>query len=598
MQDDHKARIKYLLNHLTVTRLRALYRLFFPMGNTNRSREELSAIILRALWFENQEKFDEWFAVFSDSEQAIIRKLVFYKAFPVTLLEAETGSDIIFTRQELYSISFKVNPGFKLHPLEFYLSNEVFVMVMPEVLQIAFMPFLKPPEYHGADDAVSGETVVFNNAHNFTVMFELFYETIANGRWLLHEFPNQNPMKLVKKEVAAMYRESGFPRFPDCSFPLPDSLGLAAAFVLCQNQGQLPKNNVSLREMVRRFFCWKPDDFPDYYYFAGSYFEGLLLGAYMKKRGPIGFECTHERPVMRTIFFDFLKSIENRDSPAVMNELFSCVLAKGVFRFSTVDVTHYYRLKASSLTIEGITYRSDENEIVPEHALFFELITKPLFQAYCFVFCALGCLEITVTEPSLNVEQNNKAIPVSPYDGIRTVRLTEFGKWCLGFTEQLPSEEAQNFEITADAALLYVTLRGKSLERQVFLDKIGVRIGEERWTINAASFASGCTEKNEITERIKKFHALVDEHPAAHWKAFFTQIERNAGAITEKTDAFLVYHIDMNRETRASLMSNPEFRRLARFAEDNLVLVKKGSRSKFLSILADCGIGALATPHG
>jgi hypothetical protein len=607
MQDDQerKARIKHWLTRLTITRVRALYRLFFPMGNTNRSREELAAMVLKFLYFENQEKFDEWFNARTKAEQAIIKKLAFYKAYPVTSLEDETDTDLMSTKKEFYSVVVKVNPDFKLFPLEFRLSHEVFILTMPEVLQIACMPFLKPPVYHDndaynerdKDGNFSGETAVFNNSNNFFGMFALFYESIASPGSLLHEFPYQNPLKLAKKVLTAFYRESGFPRFPACDFPTPDSLSLAAAFILCQNHGKLPPEGVSIRGMVHRFFFLDPDMFPDYYYFAGSYFESILTGAYMKRRGPPEFDSLHDRPVTRQIFFDFLKSIENRDSPVSMDELFTHVLANGVFRFSSTDVSRFFRLKASSVTVDGTVYRSKENEIVPEYSLFFELVTKPLFRAYCFVFCALGCLEVTVAKPQYNAELDGKEKPVSLYDGVRAIHLTEFGKWCLGFTEQMPKEDSQEFEITADPALLYVTLRGKSLERRVFLDKIGVKIGEERWTVNAASFASGCTQTGEITERIKKFYVLVDEHPAEHWEIFFNQIEKNAGAIKERTDDFLVYHIDMDRETRAELMSDAEFRRVARFAEDDLVLVLRSNRQKFLSILASRGIGALATPH-
>ncbi|MDR1096076.1 MAG: hypothetical protein LBL31_06780 [Spirochaetaceae bacterium] len=601
---ERKAAIQRRLNFLTVTRIRALYRLFFPMGNTNRSRDELSAMVLKFLSFENQEKFDVWFDAFTKAEQMILRKLAFYKVYPVTSLEAETGMALMSTTKGRYSIEVQISPDFKLAPLEFHLTNEVFVIVMPEVLQIALTPFLEPPKYHSANgdapEKISGEPLVFDNSNNFATLFQLLYEAVSAQNCPLRDFPSQNPLKLTRKDTATLYRESGFPAFPACDFPVPDSLGLAAAFILCQNHGKLPPNSVPLREMVRRFFFWNPDGASSYQYYAGSYFEGLLIGAYMKKRGPSSFETAQERPLTRQVFLNFLKSVENRNAAVTMDEMYSFVLARGLFRFSDIDLSRCYRFKASAFTVDGVTYRSDYAEIVPEQSLIFELITKPLFRAYCFLFCALGCLEIAVAEPSYTsykAELHNKPISVSPYDGIQTFRLTAFGKWCLGFTEQMPEEEAEHFEISADPALLYITLRGQSRERQVFLDKIGEKIGQERWTVNAASFAGGCTKKAEITERVNKFHALVDEHPAEHWETFFAQIERNAGAVTEKTGNYLVYHIDMDKETRASLMSDAEFRRAARFAEDNYVLVPKSSRQKFLSILASRGIGALATPH-
>jgi hypothetical protein len=225
------------------------------------------------------------------------------------------------------------------------------------------------------------------------------------------------------------------------------------------------------------------------------------------------------------------------------------------------------------------------------------MVTKPLLRAYCFVFAALGCLELTVTEPSVNATLKGKNIPVSPYDSLCAVRLTEFGKWCLGLADKKPDEGTQDFEITADPSLFYVTLRGESIERRIFLDKIGTKIGDERWTINAASFLNGCVGKADIAERVRKFHALVDEAPAEHWEAFFSQLRKNAGILEEKTGEFLVYHFSPDKETRAALLDDKEFCRVARFVEGDLLLVAKSNRQKFLSALVRQGISSFATPH-
>jgi hypothetical protein len=573
--------------------------MFHLEGNLNRSRDELAAIVLEDLSFEDQCAFDRWFATFNGLARAVIRKLAFYKACPVTLLERETGMSILFTEKQRYSTVVRLNPDLNLKFLGFETIHDVFVASMPTVLQIAFRPFLEPPEHKDINGGVPAETVVFNNSDNFGGIFALFYEALLAKKRIRQESVFPNPFKFTKKETAALYQESGFPRFPDRDFPLPESLQLAAAFILCQEKivvyGSSPPepeaDNGMIRGMVERFFS--PRDFRglSYLCYEGSFFEGLLTGAYLKKRGASGFEYTAEIPALRQVFFDFLKSVEHRDSPVPMDEMFSFILKQGVFLFSCLDPSHHFRFKADSLTVDGVAYRSYEHEIVPVGSLVFELITKPLARAYCFLFCALGCLELTVAKPAASAVLNGKEIPLSLYDGVRAFRLTGFGRWCLGFTDEKPAEDPQNFEIRADAALMYVTLRGESLERRVFLDKIGTKIGAERWTVNAASFLNGCTGKKAAAERVKKFHALVDSHPAEHWEAFFTQIVKNADAVKERTEDFLVYEMPLDRAARDMLMNDAEFRRVARFAEDHLVLVRKGNRQKFLSALTARGIG-------
>jgi hypothetical protein len=466
-------------------------------------------------------------------------------------------------------------------------------------MQTAFHPFLQPPEYHDANGTIpaGGKTLVIDNSANFPGMFWLLYEALV-GRNILQTGPSQNPFRFTKTSIRDLYRESGFPPFPESSFPLPDSLLLATAFILCEENPQSSwKGADRVHSMVHRFFNPFRADRQSYYYYAGSYFEGLLIGSYLKKRAYPNFEITTEQPALRQVFFDFLSSIAERETPASIDEAFSFVLRQSVFLFSEVSLSSYFRLKASSLTVDGITYYADEKELVPESTLVFETVTKPLFRAYCFVFAALGCLELTVTEPPVTTASKEKVGPISPYDCLCAVRLTEFGKWCLGFTDKRPDEGKQNVEIVADPSLFHVTLRGESIERQVFLDKIGIKIGAERWTINASSFLSGCMGKADIVERIRKFHSLVDETPAEHWESFFYRLRRNAGILEEKTGEFLVYRFSPDKETRATLLNNSEFRRVARFAEENLILVEKGDRQKFLSLLTSLGISVFATPH-
>jgi hypothetical protein len=599
MPEDHRALIKQQLEKLTITRVKKLYRLLFPGGDPGKNRVELNAVVLKFLCFESQKSFDDWFGTLNDLERTLIQKLAFHKVFPVTLLEQETGTSILTAEKRYYETVVRLNSELKLFFLDFYITHGVFVVAIPEVLQTAFKPFLKQPEYRDINGDINGrETVVFNIEKNFARVFTLLYESLP-GRGKSQRIDSfQTSLKIPKRESEALYRESGFPHFPVCGFSVPDSLSLAAAFISCQHHGKLSQDTGDIiREMVGRFFFSRPGGVLRYYYYAGSYFEGLLVGAYLKKRASPGFDTAQEHPAFRQVFFDFLKSLEHRDAAVSMNEAFSFILERGIFSFSQTDLTRLFRLKASSVTVDGVTYTTDENEIVPEHALFFELITKPAFRAYCFVFGALGCLELTVAEPVCSAVSNDKNVPLSPYDGLCAVRLTEFGKWCLGFTETQPEENPQDFEITADPSFLYVTLRGESLERRVFLDTIGIKIGGERWTVNAASFVGGCKEKAQVTERIKKFRTLIDNHPAKHWEALFAHIEKNAGAVDERTDEFRVYQINTDKETRASLVNDATFRRMARLAEENLILVRESDRLKFLSFLANRGIGALATSH-
>jgi hypothetical protein len=58
-----------------------------------------------------------------------------------------------------------------------------------------------------------------------------------------------------------------------------------------------------------------------------------------------------------------------------------------------------------------------------------------------------------------------------------------------------------------------LTVQGSSLERTVYLDRIGRKLGPDRWRISPDSFIAGCADKKQIEERTHKFKALIDPSP-------------------------------------------------------------------------------------
>jgi hypothetical protein len=247
--------------------------------------------------------------------------------------------------------------------------------------------------------------------------------------------------------------------------------------------------------------------------------------------------------------------------------------------------------------VDGVAYYADDNEMIPDYALEFALLTKPLFKAYCLLFAALGCLEITVQRPRRKAVLDGEEIPVSPYDGVCALRLTAQGKWLLDLSrEEPPAPPAA--AVIADDTLHLVTLCGESVKRRVFLDKIGTRIGENRWAVNAASFIRGCAHRSEAASRVETLRALIGKPPAPHWEALFAAVTERAGALEEVTDAYCVYKLTCGESLCEDLRNNAAFRAVARSAGSGLVVVAKSDRERLLALLADLGISVLAPAHG
>jgi hypothetical protein len=254
------------------------------------------------------------------------------------------------------------------------------------------------------------------------------------------------------------------------------------------------------------------------------------------------------------------------------------------------------RIKASSLEVDGITYSCDQYEDFRVHGILrHHLMVKPLFKAYCYIFAALGLLEITQKTPPLAVTKAAKQSPISPYDSLKTIRITKLGLWCLGLSSEKPQLPRHEYQAIADKELLLVTVQGRSLERTLYLDKIGIKLGENRWRVSPASFISGCESKNQIEDRIMRFKKLIDPAPAPHWLELFDRAVARAGLFGRYRNDVLVYSLGENRKIAEELLRDPELRYIAFRAEGGMLIVPLKSQKKFIALLNEHGIASFKT---
>jgi hypothetical protein len=203
-------------------------------------------------------------------------------------------------------------------------------------------------------------------------------------------------------------------------------------------------------------------------------------------------------------------------------------------------------------------------------------------------------LAITQKDPALVRTIKDKAYPLSPYDSLDSVRVTDFGRWCLGLTDRLPGLPEQKYEAVADKTLFLVTVRGKSLERRVYLDRIGRKFGEDRWRISAGSFIAECSNKNEIEERIASFRRLIDANPSPHWEALFQKVCSRAGLFDEQRSDVRVYSLPEDKALRTELLSDPMLKTIALRCEENMLVVPVTKMKQFMTFLGEHGIAGFS----
>jgi hypothetical protein len=241
--------------------------------------------------------------------------------------------------------------------------------------------------------------------------------------------------------------------------------------------------------------------------------------------------------------------------------------------------------------VDGIAYQKFDDQFKPFGHYRFTILIKPLLKAYCYLFGALGLLEITQKTPEENiVTMRDKSEPVSIYNSIDAVRITELGKWCLGVSNERPERVEEKYEAIADKELLLVTVHGTSLERKLYLDRIGVRLDEDRWRISPESFIKDCKDEDDIKARVEQFKTLIDNKPAPHWEALFSGAVSRADLFSRSVFNASVFDLGDNIELLNDLLEDSELSGCAMRAEGRLLVVPSKSMRKFLDLLARHGI--------
>jgi hypothetical protein len=373
---------------------------------------------------------------------------------------------------------------------------------------------------------------------------------------------------------------------------------IAARFVLCMtnfNPLRPPEGQEALRNLTTDFFKSKAlfNDYmtpPDRKYLEFNIFTDHLSrtpGYYLEGNN-------RELPLSRIVFRDLLRLVAQDGRWFDADALGDHIHRSGKnFSFCSSTLEGTLKLKAETLEIGGITYNADydyDYDFNPEGILRHELLVKPVFKAYCLLFGALGLLDISLKSPPLRRQYHEKALPISPYDCLEAVRITELGRWCLGLTDKRPPRPERNYQAIADRELCLVTVQGNSLEREVYLDRIGVKLGENRWRISPASFIAGCEDKSQITDRISRFKLLIDPDPAPHWEALFHKVLSRAGLFDGRRVDVAVYSLPEERELAEELLLDPALKPIALRAEGKLLVIPAKNFRKFLSFLNDHGI--------
>lgn len=147
-----------------------------------------------------------------------------------------------------------------------------------------------------------------------------------------------------------------------------------------------------------------------------------------------------------------------------------------------------------------------------------EALGLPLFRAYACLFGVLGLLELAETPAPPQIRRDRERFPLSVYDGLFAIRLTELGRWCLGLSGDRPEHTADNSRIVPDPVLPVAVLDPGSLRSRLFMETIGTRLGADRYHITEESLTRDCKSAEEMQTRVMRIRELADSGLPPAWE--------------------------------------------------------------------------------
>ena len=590
--------LKKNLSELKADYLKSLYQFLF--GKTTAiTKAELIRVISEYLNFLTVGRFKEWFFALPVLTQKILRRGAFAENIPVSALEEELGVSLIEeNKQYSWKHEWQYKPGLNLGFLPIDVYYDCPFLITPRFMREILRVWLVPP---ASLMLSSCRTVDQSGAWNISILIPDVFPLLCDAlKVSLEGIGEDNLEKLArngfkKSEINELQASTGFIPFNMRAEYAPSGVDMLARFILCMRnfKPKRPKDGQNgILNLVHDFFSETTIHPQSWFFPDRAYLEYNVCIDHLSRTPGFYMEYNNLLPASRKVFLDILLFVAQDGNWFDADKLAEYIGITGEkFTFCESYLERRLRVKAETFEFDNITLNSGyDEEFRPYGVMRYYLLVRPLFKAYCYFFAALGLLEIKLDTPPLVRNYRKKQYPFSIYDSLKAIRITDLGCWCLGLTDKRPPKLSQEYQAIADRELLLVTVQGNSLERQVYLDKIGQRLGEDRWRISPASFISGCVNQRQITERVERFKMLIDPNPAPHWEQLFRKVFDRAGLFDKKRSDMLIFDLPEGREIQAELLRDPEIKRIIRRVEGNMLAVASGDQAKFFALLSEHGI--------
>lgn len=216
-------------------------------------------------------------------------------------------------------------------------------------------------------------------------------------------------------------------------------------------------------------------------------------------------------------------------------------------------------------------------------------VVVPFIKSVLFILGVLGVLELYYDLPSINNRLYLKNGYLSKYDGIKYIKVTELGKYCLGKIEKYDfSHIKEEGEILLDEDRLIATVIGDLPVKTMFLERVAQKIAPNKYKFTRESFLRGIKGCKELQERIDEFKTKISTELNSFWESFFDDLLEKSSAIKADPE-FVVLKLKNDRDLISTITKDTRFKSLMLKGEDYHVLVKSENVSQIVDLFKEYG---------
>ena len=216
-------------------------------------------------------------------------------------------------------------------------------------------------------------------------------------------------------------------------------------------------------------------------------------------------------------------------------------------------------------------------------------IIEPFVKSYLFLLSIFGVFEIFYEKPFFRKGLFLKNNYLSKYDGLKYIRLTDLGKYILGYKENFEIlDKKEKVEIHLDDKRQFITIVGEAPARVMFFEKISIKIKGNMFKFTYDSFLKGIKTYEELIDRIEKFKENTTRELPLNWQEFFENLEKKFNSIKLISD-YVVLKLDDNKELIQLVLKDSRIKKICLKAEDYHLIVSKENLKELVKIFGKYG---------